>query len=183
MKRLAVALPVLVALLLPAACAPADKTPAPLIPEWDAVPAMIVDNLCTRLRSERLALGEIVILKTTQPLIRASAMAGLAERAAKRSSPAMLASQYAGYQQVIAVTVPTSGCGWRAIDVSQASQVRDVMAVELSSPLPNPFARKQAGLFARVSLAGAHASWYWIPLRWNGAAWDLGPVMPLGVWE
>jgi hypothetical protein len=43
------------------------------------------------------------------------------------------------------------------------SQPIGTTVVELSSPLLNPYARREAGLFARVS-SGDHPSWYWIAL-------------------
>jgi hypothetical protein len=179
LKRIAIA----ALLTLTLACASSDKTPAPPTPAWEAVPAMIVDTLCAQLRAERLTSGEVAIFKTTQPLIRAASLRGLADRGGQRANPGLLAGQFAAYNVPMRIIVPSSGCAWRAIEASDAGRYRDVMAVEISSPLPNPFAKKQSGLFARVSLAGAHATWYWVPLRWNGADWELGPVMSLAVWE
>jgi hypothetical protein len=53
------------------------------------------------------------------------------------------------------------------------------MIVELSSPLHNPFEWRNVGIFARVSLGGHHASWYWISIAPYGNGWAVARITPL----
>jgi hypothetical protein len=154
-------------------------------PEWDAVPAAVISALCERLKIDSVAhQGDLAIVRTTQPIVSAAALAGLARRNMKSANLILLAEEASAQQKTIPLLIPQNGCAWQPVDYLDRVKHRDVMVVELSSPIRNPFAR-EAGMFARVSLGGTTASWYWIPFRRSTSMndWLLDRVAPLGVWE
>jgi hypothetical protein len=180
LARLLRALPV--ALLM--SCASASVEPP--VPEWPAVPAAVMNTLCERLRIDAVAHeGDLAIVKTTQPIVSAGAIAGLARRNMKSGNLVQLAEDLSASQKTLPLLIPRNGCAWKPIDYFDAKKQGDMMVVELSSPMRNPFARGEAGMFARVTLGGTMATWYWIPFRRNMAMndWLLDRVAPLGVWE
>lgn len=178
--RLLLALPL--ALLL--SCASAGVEPP--VPEWPAVPAAVLNTLCERLRIDAVAHeGDLALVKTTQPIVSAGAIAGLARRNMKSGNLVQLAEDLSASQKTIPLLIPRNGCAWKPIEYFDARKQGDMMVVELSSPMKNPFARGEAGMFARVTLGGTMATWYWVPFRRNMAMndWVLDRVAPLGVWE
>ncbi|HEX2060509.1 MAG TPA: hypothetical protein VHK90_07190, partial [Thermoanaerobaculia bacterium] len=76
--------------------------------------------------------------------------------------------------RAIPIATTPGSCAWQPIDVRDLQRNEDMMVVELSAPIPNPFRSGEAGLFARASLAGQHNSWYWIPLVPRGERWSAG---------
>jgi hypothetical protein len=156
-------------LALLAACAHKPPPPTPIPPP--AVPRAAVDAMCGRLKSEGVN-GEMRALKMTQPLVTPESVMALAE--------AMSYSGHAKPQISVPASVPveTSGsCVTRALD-SVGPRDSDVMVAAFSSPLENPFARGTLGVFARVTLGGEAATWYWIPIGPRGGTWAAAsPIM------
>lgn len=173
---------VLPVLFFLSSCATTASTLHPS-PEWDTVPASIVQALCNRLRDDGVAgSGDLAIVRTTQPLVTTGAIRALAD-SPRAANPVRIAEEISARQKTIPLLVPTSGCTWKPIDYLDPQRHGDIMVVELSSPFAHPFAMRAAGLFARVSLGGRHANWYWIPLMRAGDDWSLGRIHPIGVWE
>jgi hypothetical protein len=162
------------------------QPPKPLTPNWQTVPAGVMSALCERLRIDAVAHeGDLAVVRTTQPIVSAGAIAGLARRNMKSDNMVKLAEDLSATQKTLPLMIPRNGCAWKPIDYFDHEKQRDMMVVELSSPIRNPFARGEAGLFARISLGGMNSTWYWIPLRYSNSAadWMLDRVAPLGVWE
>lgn len=166
---------VLPLLLLLAACATAP--PAALVsPEWDAIPSGVIDIICTRLRDD--AITAVSVVRTSQRIATPQALAVLGDSYGKRTTNDRMAEALASGQKSVPVQTTSSVCAVTPID-RMDHRLHDAMILELSSPLANPFARNEAGLFARVSLGGQHASWYWIPLGKTGGTWMAGQALPL----
>ncbi len=148
------------------------------MPEWDLIPASIGEALCTRLKMDAIATsGAVTIVASTQPLASPRAVAALAGVSKKKGKPNIPASAFAN--RTIPIVLTTGACRWHLIDAAEMPRYADEMIVELSAPVPNPFTVNEAGMFARVSLAGENASWYWIRLVPAADGWSPGLVVPL----
>ena len=168
---------VLLSILLTACASQPKPEPMPLAPEWDMVPAGIAEALCGRLRADAVATGDVTIVRVTQPLATAESLAAVAVVTNNRKRP----RQMPIVNRAIPIMLGRGSCTWTPIDVRDLDQHRDEMVVELSAPLPNPFKPGDAGMFARATLAGDHASWYWSPLRPAAGGWQTGSISVL-VW-
>jgi len=173
-----------VALFVAVSCTSAP-VPAVMVPEWNVIPNTLTEALCMRLRMDAIATGHVTIVKTTQPLATPHTVAALANIAKRRRKTRAMADSgnAAIVNRVIPVSLPTGTCSWTPIEVRDMPKHSDEMIVELSSPLPNPYEAGEAGVFARVSLAGENASWYWVPLipqvSPEGTTWAAG--MPVSL--
>jgi hypothetical protein len=176
LKRLLISIVLL--LTACASSAPQPNTPPPL-PEWEMMPGGIVESLCRRLRQD--ALGEnsaLVLVRTTQPIANAQSLTALAAASAKRKSGERNMNALRAQRSIPIETVAGS-CAWQAVDAVDPLRHGDTMIVELSSPLQNPFEWRNVGIFARVSLGGSHASWYWISIAPYGGGWAVAQITPL----
>lgn len=150
--------------------------PAPAVPQWDAIPSGVADALCTRLKMDAIATGDVTVVRVTQPLVtpeNIAALAGISSRSKVIVPESMLVNR------AVPVGTVRGACAWVPIDVRDMPKHFDEMVVEISAPIPNPYERGQAGLFARVSLAEQHPTWYWIPLLPRGEGWSAGFVSVL----
>jgi hypothetical protein len=165
--------PLVIALTF-AACATQPPPPPLTPPAWEAVPAGVLDVLCSRLQIDAIAsTAQLAIVETTRPLATAEAMSALARSGRGNTSSNRLASSAADANRALPVTTEGSSCSWRPIAASEIRNTRDEMLVELSAPMLHPFLSKQAGLFARASVGGEGASWYWITLVPYGEGWRV----------
>jgi hypothetical protein len=167
----------IVALLLLASCTP--PPPAPLVaPQWDRVPSGVIDVLCTRMRDD--AITDVAVVKTTQRIVTPQALAVLGASYGKQTSNDRMTEALAGGQRTIPIETKSSVCtSVTPIERMDGRVHADAMILEISAPLANPFARNEAGLFARVSLGGQHPAWYWVPLGTTGGMWMVGQALPL----
>jgi hypothetical protein len=159
-------------------CASSPTTPPPpRMPQWNVMPAAILDSFCSSLRDEGISSATTVnVVKTAQPsLITPLTMQSLSESAfyhgpldSSRTAAAATATA-----AEIPITIPTT-CAWRGIAPNTAARYTDTMTLELSPPIVNPYSRNAAGLFARIALAGESPTWYWLPLIPRGETWTAG---------
>jgi hypothetical protein len=179
-RRIPCALRTALCALILAACATTPKPPPLAAPAWDAIPAGVLDVLCTRLKMDAIASGApLALVATTRPLATSETMAALARSGRGRTPQARVATSTEEANRAIPIMTAGSSCGWRPIAESQLDTVRDEMLVELSAPLLHPFLPKQAGLFARAAVDGQGASWYWITLVPQGDGWRVVSVTVL----
>lgn len=165
-------------LLLAMACASAPPAKAP---PWTAIPPGIVNAICERLATERAATDSTVaIVVKTEPLISGAALRALGHEY-KRSAP--IPVDLAASALPMPVTLEGASCGWRPIESIDPARHVATPVVQLSRPIVNPFQRTEAGVFARFSIGGRDAQWYWIPLAERKGQWLVGYVMPLAVME
>ena len=148
-----------------------------MAPDWDIVPSGVIDILCTRLRDD--AISTVSVVKTTQRIATPQALSVLGGSYGKRTTNDRITAALAASQRSVPVEVRSSVCTVSPIDRLDGRVHADAMILELSSPIANPFARNEAGLFARVSLGGQHPAWYWIPLGKTGGQWLAGQALPL----
>lgn len=164
----------IVALVLLAACASAPPLQPP---QWDVVPAGVVEALCRRLQADALATGTVAIVRVTQPLAtpeNLAALEGVIDDGRSRREPPP-----AAISRAIPVSTGQGSCSWQPVDVRDA-QSPDTLVVEISSPVMNPYDPREAGLFARASLGGAHPAWYWIALApTRDGGWQIRRVFVL----
>jgi hypothetical protein len=164
-------------LLLLTSCASAPPPEGPLAPEWDAVPAGIADAVCMRLKMDAIATGKLAIVSTTQPLATPASIGALAN-IVRDPKPSRRAAS-AQVNRAIPITLGGGTCSWNAVPVADIARHSDEMLLELSAPLPNPYSAGEAGLFARVTLGGDYANWYWLPLLPTSGGWSAGMALPL----
>ncbi len=169
-------------LLFTVACAtPPPTQPQLTAPQWDAIPPGVLDTLCNRLRMDAIATGApLAIVGTTRALANQQSLSALAfaARSGRTRNP-RVGSSVMDANRAIDVVTAGSSCPWRKITPEDAARLYDEMIVELSAPALHPFSSREAGLFARVSLGGQGASWYWISLHPAGDRWAVGSVAVL----
>jgi hypothetical protein len=171
----------LIALIL-TGCASKPAAAPPRAPQWNAMPASILDSFCLNLRDEGISSSTTInVVKTAQPsLITPLSMQSLSDSffyhgpldSARASAAATLTASE------IPIAIPTT-CAWHAIAPNTAARYNDTMTLELSPPIANPFSRNAAGLFARIALAGESPTWYWLPLIPRGETWTAGRLTVL----
>ncbi len=160
-----------------AACA-TQPAPPPTAP--DTVPAAALDALCARLRIDAIAsTAPLTIVRTTRPLATQQSMSALAMTARGRVKGGRIAASAQEANRELALQTSGTSCTWRPIRVADMAAHHDEMLVEISAPAINPFAPKQGGLFARMTVGGEGASWYWISLVPHGDQWAVGGVSVL----
>lgn len=162
-------------LLIFASC---SSAPTPLVsPEWDIVPSGVIDILCSRLRDD--AISSVSVVSTTQRIATPRGLAVLGDSYGKRTTNDRITAALAAAQKSVPIETRSSVCTVTPIERMDGRLHADAMILELSTPIANPFARNEAGLFARVSLGGQHPAWYWIPLGKAGGQWLAGQALPL----
>jgi len=171
----------LVALLF-IGCASSSTPPPPRSPQWNAMPASILDSLCSSLRDEGISSATTVnVVKSAQPsLITPLTMQALSDSFFYHGQldSSRAATEAKATAAEIPVTIPTT-CAWRGIAPNTANRYTDTMTLELSPPIANPFARNATGLFVRIALAGESPTWYWLPLVPRGETWTTGRLTVL----
>lgn len=172
------------ALVLLAACA-TTAPPAAAPPLWTNVPAPILNAFCARLRGEGVARdSQILVLKTTQPLITASSMDALGQAFFKRGNSVMMSEALNAVLKPLPLTIPTGGsCTWQPIDAVNPRRDHERIILELSTPFVNPYSKSESGLFARMSVGGQAPEWFWIPVAERNGEWAIGMVLPMELHE
>jgi hypothetical protein len=171
-------------LLLSTSCAMLKPLPAAKVPAWTALPATVVQAMCAKLHSEGMG-GTVNVVTTTEPLITRESLLGLEEAAgqdAKRDGGRMEAAITAGAMK-LPVTVEMeegASCQFRPVATAKGLR-RDEMVLQFSPPFANPFERTEAGVLARLSLAGDAPQWYWIPVAARNEKWFAGMPLSLAV--
>lgn len=167
----------LIALLLLTACATRPSTP---LTAPESVPAAVLEALCGRLRIDAIAsTAPLAIVTETRPLATPQSMNALSITARGRIRANRMAASAVEANRTLPVAVEGASCTWRPVAPAQLARHRDEMLVELSAPTVNPFAPREAGMFARVTVGGEGASWYWISLVPYGGRWAVGGVSVL----
>jgi hypothetical protein len=163
-------------------CATAATPPPPRLPQWNEMPAAVLDAFCANFRDEGIPTSSTInVVKTAQRLlITTESMQTLAESQFYHGKidPARAATEAAAEAVEIPLTI-TRGCAWRPIEPQTGARYTDTMTLEISPPIANPFARNSAGLFARMALGGEAPTWYWMPLVPHGDTWTAGRVTML----
>jgi hypothetical protein len=151
--------------------------PAPTLTAPDAVPAAALDALCARLRMDAIAsTAPLTIVRTTRPLATQPSMTALAMIARGRVKGGRIGLSAQEANRELPLQTAGTSCTWRPIRVADMAAHHDEMLVEVSAPAINPFAPKHGGLFARVTVGGEGASWYWVALVPHGDQWAVGGV-------
>jgi hypothetical protein len=150
-------------------------------PDWDTVPAGVLNALCQRLKMDgTVGAGDVVVLNKTQPIASTHALAVLGSNEANKPTIERASQALQFGLKTLAVEVDPT-CGWTAADAVDLRRHSDVVIVEISAPVANPYVPPQAGIFARVSVGGDNASWYWISLVPIGGGWAVGTVTTVGM--
>ena len=156
------------------------STPKLDAPSWTEVPPTVLDSLCARLQMDAIATGApLALVSTTRPLATPPSLNALAITARGRTKTNRVAQSAMELNRAMPIASAGSSCRWRAIAAAEAERLHDEMLVELSAPSVHPFDPKSGGLFARVTVGGQGASWYWVTLIPNKGRWAVGPVYVL----
>ena len=170
----------IVLLVLLAACATQPPKPQLTAPDWPSVPPGILDAFCVRLQMDAIATGApLALVSTTRPLANPQSFEALARLSRGRVKTSRVPMSAEELNRSLPIVSEGSSCGWSAFAASQLDAHRDEMIVELSAPAINPFEPKTGGMFARVTVGGQGASWYWITLIPRSEGWAVGPVFVL----
>lgn len=177
---------VLLASLVLAGCATssAQKEP-PQLPEWDRVPRMVLDEFCSEAQAEGLAHGTTLhVVAVTQPILNAAAFRALGERSMVGVHGGTgVIQQLNARLATIPIDVPQDRCPFRAVPSLDRTRDADMMVVQMTSPMRNPFTPRETGMLLRMSLGGETAQWFWLPLGRRGDQWMLGRLEPLAIQE
>jgi hypothetical protein len=164
--------------MLAAACTSAPK---PVVLPT-SVPKGALEAICLRLRDEGMT-APLRVVGTSQPLITRGALQALAEAAFFRGSVDPESVTTAVGAPPLPVDIPERSCTTRVIESIDARRDADAMVLQFSRPFANPFARRELGLLARLSLGGESPTWYWIPLAQQNTRWIAGSPLTLSVTE
>jgi len=179
LKRLAVT----VALAALTGCASSSSGPVVQPPAWTQLPGVLLDSLCSTLQNEGVSPENLVIVKTTQPLVSGASLRSVAHVYGKDANVGSLANLLNTATPPLPLALSEAHCKWQPIAQLDPVRNHDQMVVELSPPIPNPFQRNEAGVMARMSVGGHDAQWYWIPLGNRNGNWAIGIVLPMDMHE
>ncbi|HEY0371569.1 MAG TPA: hypothetical protein VGD79_06185 [Thermoanaerobaculia bacterium] len=161
------------------ACATQPATPIQS-PDWTSIPTPVLDALCGRLQMDAISTGSpLALVSTTRPLATPQSLSALALMAKGRVKGDRAATSAMELNRALPVMTEGAQCAWRPIAASQVNRLHDEMLVELSAPAIHPYSQKSGGLFARVTVGGQGASWYWVSLMPANGRWMVGPVYVL----
>lgn len=164
-------------LLAAAACASAPPTVAPTL---TSIPPRVAEAFCGRLLGEGISADTpIMVVRTTQPLVNGASIQSLGRVYGKAPDAATSADALHTVPGIPVATAGSRTCAWREIDAIDAIKHAQMHTLEFSTPFVNPFTRGQSGLFARLSIAGRDAQWFWIPLAQRDDMLGVGDVMPM----
>jgi hypothetical protein len=121
----------------------------------------------------------LALVSTTRPLATPQSLSALALMAKGRVKSNRVAMSVEEMNRALPITSEGATCQWRPVAAAQLAGLHDEQLVELSAPSLNPFEPKTGGMFARVTVGGQGASWYWITLIPRGGGWAAGPVYVL----
>ena len=121
----------------------------------------------------------LALVSTTRPIANPQSINALAQLSRGRVKTNRVPESTEELNRSIPIVSEGGTCPWQAFAASQLDAHRDEMVVELSAPAINPFEPKTGGMFARVSVGGQGASWYWITLVPRGGRWVVGPIFVL----
>jgi hypothetical protein len=140
----------------------------------------MISSICSKLRQEGMT-SEIRTFSLTQPLITPAILQGLAEAAFFQGKPKNTTTDISNTP--IPVEVPAGSCIARTIETFDRARDSDVMVLQMSAPLANPFAGGNLGIVARVSLGEEATVWYWVPMAERAGMWFAGKPTPLAIRE
>jgi len=162
-----------------------SSSPAPVVqpPAWTQLPGTILDTLCSTLQNEGISPENLVVVKTTQPLVNGASLRSVAHVYGKDANVASLANVINTATPPLPLALADAHCKWGSIAQLDPVRNHDQMVVEFSAPLPNPFMRNEAGVMARMSIGGHDSQWYWIPLGNRKGNWAIGIVLPMDMHE
>lgn len=162
--------------LLSAACA-SKPQPPPLLPS--VVPRAVIEVLCAHLRAEGMT-SEVRAVTTTQPLVNAATLQALAQAEFYHGRASFDPADVI-HGGAISVDVAPGACITRTIEGINVRRDSDVMVLEFSQPFVSPFARRESGVVARLSLGNEAATWYWVPIGERNGRWAAGAPVPLAL--
>lgn len=143
------------------------------MPQLTAFPEAAVDAMCSKLKSEGMT-SEIRVVNHTQPIVTPASLKALGDVGFGSGRADPDAVRAVVITPLIPVALKGKSCVTRFIAPAEAESSHDVMVIEFSSPFRNPYSPRHIGTFARMSLGGAGATWYWIPLNMRGDQWYAG---------
>lgn len=161
------------------ACASSSAPPPPAVPDWTSIPSLVVQALCHRLKDDAVATGTVAMVTTTQPIATQATMGALQQAYFKKAPGDRVTAALATSHAPMPIEIAGSGCALQGVERLDPSSQADMMVIELSAPLPNPYLRNESGVLARLSLGGEAPTWYWIPLRFQQGAWAVEHILPL----
>lgn len=170
----------LLACTIAASCA-SSSAPPTRAPELTSVPSLVVEAFCTKLHSEGVASGgSIAVISTSQPIITGASLRSLAHAYYRDGELGGIAEVINAALKPVKVDLAGSrSCDWTAVDKLDPEKLAQTPVVEFSAPFPNPFAKGESGVLARMSIGDRDAQWYWIPIAERRGVIGVGMVLPM----
>jgi hypothetical protein len=159
---------------------------------WTRIPSGVLDSLCaTSIRNEGIGRQTTIhVVPRSQSLVSVASLIGL--RRAYFVKPGKGLEQTPQMAQTITaelmsipVDIPQTGhsCAWAILDHFDRARDNDKMILQISTPFANPYSKTEWGAFARLTVGGEAASWFWVPMKTKDGAIGIGHVMELDVEE
>lgn len=168
----------LLLIALVAACASNKR---PVGPPLTQVPSVAVDSMCARLRAEGLS-AELVVMDRSRPILTPASLYGLGEISVQNARPSPESLKPLTMLPAVAVEKPQT-CAARFVGAKEAARVFDIMTLEFSAPIENPYVKRQMGTLVRMSLGGESATWYWVALTYYKDRWVASMPASVSVME
>jgi hypothetical protein len=163
-------------------CASTPKTTAP---DLKAVPSIVIDAMCTKLRNEGMASGTatLLVVKTTQPIINGASLRSLAHSYGKDVDASAVAAAINSVVTRTPLDFRNTSCTWQPVEKLDPVAYAQLTVIQFSAPFQNPFTKNESGVLVRMSVGNHDAQWYWIPLAERQGLLGIGLVMAMDMHE
>ena len=164
------------------ACA---STPPTTAPDLKAVPSIVIDAMCTKLRNEGIASGTatLLVVKTTQPIINGASLRSLAHSYGKDVDASAVAAAINSVVTKTPLDFRNTSCTWQPVEKLDPVAYAQLTVIQFSAPFQNPFTKNESGVLVRMSVGNHDAQWYWIPLAERQGLLGIGLVMVMDMHE
>jgi hypothetical protein len=164
------------------ACA---STPPTTAPDLKAVPSIVIDAMCTKLRNEGIASGTatLLVVKTTQPIISGASLRSLAHSYGKDVDASAVAAAINSVVTKTPLDFRNTSCTWQPVEKLDPVAYAQLTVIQFSAPFQNPFTKNESGVLVRMSVGNHDAQWYWIPLAERQGLLGIGLVMVMDMHE
>jgi hypothetical protein len=159
---------------------------------WSRIPSGVLDALCaSSIRNEGIGRQTIInVVPRSQALVSAASLVSLRRvyfvKPGKglEKTPQMAESIAAGLPS-IPVDLPAGGrsCNWAILEHFDRTRDNEKMILQISAPFANPYSKTEWGSFARLSVGGEAAAWFWVPMKTKESIVAIGHVTALDVEE
>jgi len=159
---------------------------------WSSIPSGVLDVLCaSSIRNEGIGRQTTInVVPRSQSLVSTASLVGLRRAYFVKPGKGLantpqIAQSIAGGLTSIPIEVPAAGrsCNWATLEHFDRARDNDKMILQISAPFANPYSKTEWGAFARLTVGGEAATWFWVPMRTKDGVVAIGHAMELDVEE